>query len=124
MKFSNGKLPVGKLPPELLVRILADAPVEDERLLVGPGVGFDCAVVDLESQLLVFKSDPITFTMDEIGWYAVQVNANDIATSRAVPSWFLMALLLPEGGTTPELIQQISQQVFRSCQEMGGKLYR
>jgi hydrogenase maturation factor len=103
----------------LLAQVLAAAPVQDDRLLVGPGVGFDCAVVDLGSQLLVFKSDPITFATDEIGWYAVQVNANDIATSGASPAWFLMTLLLPEGGSTPELVQQISQQVFRSCQEMG-----
>ena len=119
MKVSNNILPVGKLPPELLARVLAAAPVEDERLLVGPGFGFDCAVVDLGAQLLVFKSDPITFATDEIGWYAVQVNANDLATSGALPSWFLMTLLLPEGGSTPELVQHISQQVFRSCQEMG-----
>ena len=106
----------------MLAQILAAAPVQDERLLVGPGVGFDCAVVDLGSQLLVFKSDPITFATDEIGWYAVQVNANDIATSGAVPAWFLMTLLLPEGGATPEVVQQISQQVFRSCEEIGASV--
>ncbi len=79
----------------------------------------DCAVVDLGSTLLVFKSDPITFATDEIGWYAVQVNANDIATSGAVPTWFLMTLLLPAGSTTSELVEQISQQVFEAFQSIG-----
>ena len=47
---------------------------------MGPGTGLDCAVIDLGDRYLVFKSDPITFATDQIGWYAVQVNANDIAT--------------------------------------------
>ncbi len=119
MKAQPKILPVGKLPPELLARILSAAPLRDDRLLVGPGVGLDCAVVDIGSTLLVFKSDPITFATDEIGWYAVQVNANDIATSGAVPTWFLMTVLLPEGSATAEGVEQISQQVFQACQQIG-----
>jgi hydrogenase maturation factor len=79
----------------------------------------DCAVVEFGSRLLVFKSDPITFATEEIGWYAVQVNANDIATTGAVPSWFLMTLLLPEGDTTEQLVEQISQQVYDACEDLG-----
>lgn len=119
MKDQQNILPLGKLPPELLTQILSAAPVQDERLLVGPGVGLDCAVVDLGSKLLAIKSDPITFATDEIGWYAVQVNANDIATSGAVPAWFLMTLLLPGDSSTPGLVEQISQQVYRACQQIG-----
>jgi len=87
--------------------------------LVGPGIGLDCAVVDIGSTLLVFKSDPITFATNEIGWYAVQVNANDIATSGADPTWFMMTMLLPEGGSTPELVEQIGEQVYQACQQIG-----
>ena len=109
MKDFPNILPVGKLPPELLARLLSAAPAQDERLLVGPGIGLDCAVVDIGSTLLVFKSDPITFATDEIGWYAVQVNANDIATSGADPTWFLVTMLLPDGSTTREMVEQISR---------------
>jgi hydrogenase maturation factor len=116
---SNQVLPVGKLPPELLARILSAAPVQDERLLVGPGVGLDCAVVDIGTSLLVFKSDPITFATEDIGWYSVQVNANDIATSGAVPTWFLMTGLLPEGAATVDLVEQVSGQVYQACQQLG-----
>jgi hydrogenase expression/formation protein HypE len=119
LKSLPGTLPVGKLPPELLARLLESAPVQDERILVGPGVGLDCAVVDLGAILLVFKTDPITFATNEIGWYAVQVNANDIATTGATPTWFLMTLLLPDGSTTADLVDQISQQVFEACQSIG-----
>jgi hydrogenase maturation factor len=114
-------LPVGKLPVELLAPLLARAPVSDARVALRPGVGLDCAVVETspDSPLLVFKSDPITFATDEIGWYAVQINANDIATTGALPRWLLMTLLLPEGKTTAEWVERISQQVYGACQAMG-----
>jgi hydrogenase expression/formation protein HypE len=112
-------LHIGKLPANLLAHLLAEVPQKDERVLLGPGVGLDCAVVEFGSRLLVFKSDPITFTTDEIGWYVVQVNANDIATTGAIPNWFLMTLLLPERGTTAHLVEEISEQVFKACEEIG-----
>ena len=72
-------------------------------MLLGPGIGLDCAVIDLGERLLVFKSDPITFVSQDIGWYAVQVNANDIATTGATPRWFLATALMPEGSTTESI---------------------
>lgn len=112
-------LPVGKLPPELLAEILSGAPVHDGRVVLGPGVGLDCAVVELEDRMLVFKSDPITFTAGEIGWYAVQINANDIATSAAQPRWFMATLLLPQGSTSPSAVKEIFDQVYSACDELG-----
>jgi hydrogenase maturation factor len=112
-------LPLGKLPPELLARMIARAPVTDARVVVGPGLGFDCAVVAPSGDLLVLKSDPITFASDEIGWYLVQVNANDLATTGAVPRWLLLTMLLPEGATTPELVERTSGQVQAACAELG-----
>jgi hydrogenase expression/formation protein HypE len=115
----NGPLPLGKLPPSLLNQLLAQAPVTDSRVLVGPGVGFDCAVIDLGSTLLVLKTDPITFATEEIGRYLVQVNANDIATTGAVPRWLLVTLLLPEGQTTAALVHEIGEQIYAACREIG-----
>jgi hydrogenase maturation factor len=116
----NEFLPIGKLPPDLLGKILSNAPVLDRSVLLGPSVGMDCAVVDNGGEnLLVLKSDPITFATDEIGWYAVQISANDIATTGATPRWYLATALLPEAQTTPELIEKISGQIFSACREMG-----
>lgn len=112
-------LPVGKLSPQLLRQMLASAPQLDPRILVGPGYGLDCAVIDLGSNVLVFKSDPITFATQDIGWYAVQINSNDLATSGATPRWMLVTMLLPEKHTTPDLVNHISQQVHQACQEIG-----
>jgi hydrogenase expression/formation protein HypE len=105
---------------EILAELLRGAPLHDPRVLLGPGIGLDCAVLDLGEMLLVLKSDPITFATEEIGWYAVHVNANDIATTGAEPRWFMMTLLLPEGQTTLDLVEQISQQVFQACEEIGA----
>lgn len=119
MKKKKKTLPVGKLPSEMLAEMLDQAPINDPSVIVGPGVGMDCAVVDTGIKYLVYKSDPITFATDEIGWYAVQINANDIATTGAIPRWFMLTLLLPEGETTDELVEQITGQVYRACEAMS-----
>ena len=61
------------------------------------------------------KTDPITLTSKNIGWYAVQINVNDIVTTGAKPKWMLATILLPENQTTPAVVEQISQQLFDAC---------
>ena len=112
-------LPLGKLPPTLLAKILSQAPISDPRVIVGPAVGVDCAVVELDQTCLVFKSDPITFASDQIGWYTVQINVNDIATTGALPRWLLVTALLPEGKTTAETVETISEQLYQACEKMS-----
>ncbi len=115
-------LPVGKLPSDQLSRLLRQIAMDDPSVLLGPGVGRDCAVIDFTSdQLLVAKSDPITFATDEIGWYAVQVNANDLATTGATPRWFLATLLLPQT-IAPEEIDFIFDQMRTACAAMGATI--
>ena len=113
-------LPLGKLSPDRLSQLLNLIASTDPSVVLGPGVGRDCAVIDLGGdQLLVAKSDPITFATDEIGWYAVHVNANDLATTGATPRWFLATALLPEGHTTEKMLTTISEQLFSACRELG-----
>lgn len=115
-------LPLGKLPPELLAQLLSQAPVHDRRVLLGPGIGLDCAVVDAGASLFVYKSEPITFVTENIGWYGVQVSANDIATTGAVPRWYMATLLLPENKTRPEDVERIGGQLFSACEAMNISL--
>lgn len=114
--------PLGKLPQDFLAGLLARAPVSDPRVVVGPGTGLDCAVIDLGDRYLVFKSDPITFASEQIGWYAAQINANDIATSGGLPRWMLATLLLPEGKTDPALVERIFDQLTQACAELNISL--
>lgn len=116
--MTASSLPPGKLPPALLAEILAQTPSHDPRVLIGPRVGEDAAVIDMGEQLLIAKSDPITFATDAIGYYAVTVNANDIATMGATPRWFLATLLLPETTTTAPLVRNIFAQIRQACEDL------
>src|SRR5207244_12554580 len=84
-------------------------------------VGEDAAVIDFGDRYLVAKTDPITFATDDIGWYAVHVNANDIATMGAEPRWFLATVLLPEGAPAAQAME-IAEQLARGCRELGNAL--
>jgi hydrogenase expression/formation protein HypE len=112
-------LEVGKLPMELLRDLLARYGGEDERLVVGPRIGEDAAVLDMGPRYLVVKSDPITFATDQIGWYVVHINANDLATMGATPRWLLLTLLLPERRTSQAMVERVFAQVSQACQELG-----
>ncbi len=118
----SGMLPTGKLPLELLSSLLGRLTRRDPRVLLGPGIGLDCTVIDFGDRLLVAKTDPITFTADRIGWYAVHVNANDVATTGARPRWFLCTVLLPENGARPELIESIFEEIEQACAQVGAEL--
>lgn len=117
--MSESPLPLGKLPPDLLAALLANIPLDDPAVIEGPGVGLDCAVVAAGEILLVFKADPITFATDDIGWYLVQINANDIATTGATPRWLLATLLLPEAKTTPADAAAIMTQIGNACRRLN-----
>lgn len=91
----------------------------DNRVLLGPGIGLDCAVVDAGDRYWVFKAEPITFATDQIGWYAVQIAGNDIATTGATPKFILLTLLLPEGRADETMVRAISEQIFTACTQQN-----
>ena len=93
-------LPVGKLRAEMLQAFFDKLAPRDERVRVGPRIGEDAAVIEMGDRYLVATTDPITFATEEIGWYALQVNANDVAVRGARPRWLLATLLLTEAHTT------------------------
>jgi hydrogenase maturation factor len=111
-------LPVGKLPAATLQAILDRHVVKDPRVVVGPRVGEDAAVIDMGDRYLVATADPITFASDDIGWYALQVNANDIAVRGARPRWFLATVLLPEGRTTEADVSALFAKLHEACADM------
>ena len=111
----------GKLPRRVLTRLLSETPHSDPHVLQGPGIGADAAVIEIGDRLLIAKADPVTLATERIGWYAVQVNANDVACLGGVPRWFLATVLLPEGA--PEsLAVDIHEQITRACADLGVAL--
>ena len=116
-------LAAGKLPNRMLDRFLGDRESGDPSLLIGPGVGEDTAAVALgrEDEVLILKSDPITFATDEMAYYTLVVNANDVATSGGTPRWLLTTLLFPPG-TTGEQAGRLMANLQRWCGRLGVTL--
>ena len=108
----------GKLPQDLLAAFLERLP-DDPRVLLGPGIGRDAAAIDAgDGRVLVAKADPVTFATDQIGRYAVHVNANDVACLGAKPVWFMATVFLPEDASE-HLAEEIFDQILSTCQELG-----
>lgn len=113
-------LPAGKLPPALLSRMLSQLPTTDPRLLLGPHLGEDAAVIDFPTDsLLVAKSDPITFATEAIGYYAVNVCANDLAVTGATPLFYLPTILLPANASHEASVSAICAQIAAACKFLG-----
>ncbi len=107
----------GKLPHGLLSDLLERIQVRDPRVVLGPKLGEDAALIDAGDRYLVAKSDPITFATDLIGWYLVNVNVNDLAVMGATPKWLMATLLMPEG-TTPEQVEDAFEQITSACEAL------
>jgi hydrogenase maturation factor len=116
-------LPAGKLPGWLLKKVLL-ASVTDEQVLVGPGVGCDAAAVAVGEQVVVAKTDPITFASERASFHLVEVNANDLACMGAQPRWLLVTSLLPVGVTPADVLSSFTELTEacrqRSVQLIGG----
>jgi thiamin-phosphate kinase len=112
-------LPDGKLPIALLRELLSRLAIDDVRVKVGPAVGEDAAAIDRGDHYLLLAADPITFVPQRIGWYAVQVNANDIAAMGGKPQYFLSTILLPSGEATEEMVRGILSDIASACRELG-----
>ena len=108
----------GKLPLDLLSRLLDEIEVCDPRVVLGARAGEDAALIDFGDRYLVAKTDPITFATDLIGWYMVQVNANDIAVMGGTPRWLMTTLLLPDG-TSESDVERIFSQVREACDALN-----
>jgi hydrogenase expression/formation protein HypE len=118
-KESSFPYPTGKLPAEDLADLLKKYTAKDPSVIVMPGVGKDATVIDFAGRYLVAKTDPITFATDRVGWYAVHVNANDVAAMGGIPRWFLATVLLPAGKTGQKEVEEIFHQISAACQELG-----
>lgn len=121
MSNDKKKFILGKIKHELLGKLLKDftSDLNDDRVIVGSKIGEDAAVIDMGDKFLVAKTDPITFATDEIGYYAVNINVNDVACTGAIPKWFQSTILLPEKGTDEGLIRNIFKSIHDTCKSMN-----
>jgi len=114
----NKRLPEGKIPPETLKNVVfKHLGVSSPKVLLGPGIGEDAAVIELEHKVIVVATDPITGAIEDIGWLSVHINANDIACHGARPSWFLSTILLPEN-SDEKTLEKIVVQMDKAAREL------
>ena len=116
------KLPTGKVSSEVLRRVVFPyLGAKSDRVIQGPGVGEDAAVIDMGDRVIIAKANPITGAEARIGWLAVHINANDVAACGAKPQWFLSIVLLPEGADE-SLLEGIMKDIHEACLELGISL--
>jgi hydrogenase expression/formation protein HypE len=113
------KLPPGKIPVDILKEVVfKNLGAERKEVIVGPSAGIDGAVLDLGDKLLVVSMDPITGAVERIGWLAVNVNANDVATFGVEPAFLFSCMLLPENAER-KLVETISTQMNAAAKDLG-----
>jgi hydrogenase expression/formation protein HypE len=123
MKKIKKEIPIGKLKHKFLQKMLSEfvstTHLKDNRVVVGSNIGEDAAVIDMGDKYLVAKTDPITFVTEEIGYYAVNVNVNDVVCTGAIPKWFQSTILLPANHTDEDLIESIFRKIRDTCKSFG-----
>ncbi len=111
---------IGKVPENVLKRsIIKQIKTKRDEILVGAGVGEDCAVIALaDDEVFVMSTDPITGTIYDIGSLSIHVTANDIASSGAEVIGVMLSVLLPED-TTEEELREIMTQAEAVCADLN-----
>lgn len=111
---------LGKVQENVLKRsILKKIDCKRSEVLIGAGVGEDCACLQLEpDEAFVISSNPVTGAFEDIGLYAAIATTNDIASSGAEPVGIMVTALLP-ADTTEEDIKKIMSELSAKCRELN-----
>ena len=107
---------IGKLSESALQKVVFEQlHTRRDEVLVGPGIGEDCAALKLqEGEVFVTSTDPITGTVKEIGRLAVHVTANDLASAGAETIGLMVTALLPpmiKEAQIKKMMQQINAEI-------------
>lgn len=110
---------IGKVPENVMKRsVFKQIRYKREEVLVHPGVGEDCSVLQLEpDEVFVMSTDPITGAMTDIGTLAVHVTANDLATAGAEPVGLLLTILLPPSAEEADL-KVLMKEMESACEKL------
>jgi hydrogenase maturation factor len=109
----------GKVPADILKEVVfRNLGATRSEIVLGPSAGIDATVIDIGNVSLISSMDPVTGATDRIGWLAVNVNANDVATFGCEPRFLLSCILLPEKSTRATL-QKITKQIGAAAEKLG-----
>jgi len=91
---------------------------DDPDVILGAVFGEDKSLTRVGNNILVSHLDPIVGAVKNIGWLAVHVACNDVATSGAPPRWILLLVLVPHKDDE-RLLEEIMRDVGRAAGEIG-----
>jgi hydrogenase expression/formation protein HypE len=112
-------LPPGKIPIDILKDVVfRNLGAKRSEIALGPSAGIDGAVINLGSVSIISSMDPVTGAIDHVGWLAVNVNANDVATFGCQPRFLLSCILLPEKSTRTT-IESITMEMDKAAKGLG-----
>lgn len=114
---------IGKIPETILKRsVLKQIKHRRNDVLVGPAIGEDCSVIDIDGDdVIVLSTDPITGTVQDIGTLAVHITANDIASSGADVIGIMISVLLPEYTSEAEL-RDMMHDMEMVCEQLDMEI--
>jgi hydrogenase maturation factor len=113
------QLPPGKIPIHILKEVVfKNLGAERKEVVIGPTAGIDGAVLEVGNKSLIVSMDPITGAVERIGWSAVNVNANDIATFGVEPVFLFSCIMLPENADK-KIVEVICSQMDAAAKELG-----
>lgn len=117
------KMIVGKVPESVLKRsVLKQINTKRKEIVLGAGVGEDCAAIALaEDEIFVLSTDPITGTAKDIGHLAIHITLNDLASAGAEPIGVMLTILLPDG-TEEETLREMMQQMDQACAQANVQI--
>lgn len=113
------KLPPGKIPVDILKDVVfKHLGAERKEVTLGPTTGVDGAVIEIGNKSVIVSMDPITGAVERIGWEAININANDVATFGVEPAFFFSCIMLPEK-VDSKIVETISSQMGLAAKELG-----
>ncbi len=111
--LSPGKIPIDVLKSTVLK--LTGEP--SAKIVTPPQAGLDFAAVKVDGRFMVVSADPVTGVEKDIGRYAINVSANDVATSGSRPQFAESVVLLPEGAGE-RLVKDIATQMHDEARKL------
>jgi hydrogenase maturation factor len=113
------KLPSGKVPTDILQNIVfKNLGISRSEVILGPTAGVDGAVLEIGDTSVIVSMDPITGAVERIGFEAVNINANDVATFGVQPAFLFSCIMLPEGADS-QMVEVISTQMGKAAKDLG-----
>ncbi|MCW4003757.1 MAG: AIR synthase family protein [Candidatus Bathyarchaeota archaeon] len=113
------KLPPGKIPIDILKEVVfKNLGAPRNEVILGPAAGLDGAILEVGNKNAIISMDPITGAVEHIGWEAININANDIATFGVEPAFFFSCIMLPENADT-KIVETISTQMHNAAKQLG-----